>query len=190
MCICAIFCYLGIPAENQEPVRAARAHSDDSNATLSAEEVDDDPEPRPQFLTTLSHTSIANSISPAHLPPLETRPSPSTSSYAPTSAEYRPVINGPACVRDLIHSAIEKNLDKDRNVLNNVNLPEDFRRRLEQTASNIIMPKDRFADRRGEVDVSALARTMEDPMQRYRVGNFCVTYKGELSADVCMRFVG
>ena len=121
-----------------------------------------------------------NSFNPAQLPMLEGLGSRIHSPYASSPDQRQGLINGPACVRDLIHSAIVKNLDKDKNVIP-AQMPEDFRRRLASTASNLgngtkikwyecLRGGDIytlfFVGRRNDVDVASLARNIEENPSR------------------------
>ncbi|OQV16204.1 putative Nuclear receptor corepressor 2 [Hypsibius exemplaris] len=146
-----------------ESVVMIRTVSEDSNATLSAEEGEDEPEPPiSRFMTTLPRLSGVQSFTPNQLPPCESSSrSRVTSPYALSPEPGRAGTNGPACVRDLIHSAIEKNLDKDRQAILPHHVPDEFRRRMDSTR-----PQDRlmnpYQDRRSDMDALNVSRSIDD----------------------------
>ncbi|GAV02064.1 hypothetical protein RvY_12676 [Ramazzottius varieornatus] len=149
-----------IKVEETTTTKRNRTTSEDSNATLSADEMDENEEKAVRFMTTLPKPLMTeNSFNPGQLPMFEGLGSRISSPYAPSPDQRQGPNNGPACVRDLIHSAIVKNLDKDKSVVP-AQMPEDFKRRLASTASNL------GNGRRNDVDVAFLARTVEDSSSR------------------------
>lgn len=144
-CYISSFIYIVFPFTGshavQETISSRRHNSDDSSATISADEAD---EPlgqkmylkrRDSFRIGTHHPHPAGQSARINLRP--SSPEANSSSTA-------------ACVRDLIHSAIERNLDKP------MGLPEDFRRRLESAGL--------AAERAGEEEKRT---TRDDGIGRY-----------------------